>query len=228
MVGSRVKQYFINLGLKKTMIDQFLASYFVDAGYAGVELFKTPTGHRVVIYAEYPGRLIGRGGSVIRKLTAIFQTRFGLENVNITVSPVTDADLNARVVAFRIVRALEKEIPYRRVMMAMLKRIMDAGALGAEIVISGKLRGERATYEKMRTGKIYKAGDLVDYIVDRAVAKTLLKPGIFGVEVIIVKPSMPLPDQVELKQLKPEELQELVQPQAKEGAPVGGGSSEGQ
>ncbi|MGC9181345.1 30S ribosomal protein S3 [Thermogladius sp.] len=228
MVGSRVKQYFINLGLKKTMIDQFLASYFVDAGYAGVELFKTPTGHRVVIYAEYPGRLIGRGGSVIRKLTAIFQTRFGLENVNITVSPVTDADLNAMVVAFRIVRALEKEIPYRRVMMAMLKRIMDAGALGAEIVISGKLRGERATYEKMRTGKIYKAGDLVDYIVDRAVAKTLLKPGIFGVEVIIVKPSMPLPDQVELKQLKPEELQELVQPQAKEGAPVGGGSSEGQ
>ncbi|MGC9011382.1 30S ribosomal protein S3 [Thermogladius sp.] len=228
MVGSRVKQYFINLGLKKTMIDQFLASYFVDAGYAGVELYKTPTGHRVVIYAEYPGRLIGRGGSVIRKLTAIFQTRFGLENVNITVSPVTDADLNARVVAFRIVRALEKEIPYRRVMMAMLKRIMDAGALGAEIVISGKLRGERATYEKMRAGKIYKAGDLVDYIVDRAVAKTLLKPGIFGVEVIIVKPSMPLPDQVELKQLKPEELQALLQPQVKEGAPVGGGSGEGQ
>ncbi|MGC9121792.1 MAG: 30S ribosomal protein S3, partial [Thermogladius sp.] len=58
MVGPRVKQYFINLGLKKTMIDQFLASYFVDAGYAGVELYKTPTGHRVVIYAEYPGRLI--------------------------------------------------------------------------------------------------------------------------------------------------------------------------
>ncbi|MCI4461517.1 MAG: 30S ribosomal protein S3 [Thermogladius sp.] len=229
MVGSRVKQYFINLGIKKTMIDQFLGNYFVDAGYAGVELYKTPTGHRVVIYAEYPGRLIGRGGSVIRKLTTIFQTRFGLENVNITVSPVPDPDLNARVVAYRIVRALEKEIPYRRVMMAMLKRIMDAGALGAEIVISGKLRGERATYEKMRTGKIYKAGDLVDYIVDRAVAKTLLKPGIFGVEVIIVKPSIPLPDQVEIKALKPEELQSLLQPAKESGveATGEGGASEG-
>ncbi|MEM4889711.1 MAG: 30S ribosomal protein S3, partial [Thermosphaera sp.] len=124
MVGPRVKSYFLSYGLKKLMIDEFLANYFKDAGYAGVEVFRTPTGHRVVVYAEYPGRLIGRGGSVIKKLTTILQTRFGLENVNITVSPVMDPDLNARVVAFRIVRALEKEIPFRRVMMGMLKRIM--------------------------------------------------------------------------------------------------------
>lgn len=199
MVGARVKQYFISLGLKKTMVDQFLASYFVEAGYAGVELYKTPTGHRVVIYAEFPGRLIGRGGSIIRKLTAVLQNRFGLENVNITVMPVTDPDLNARVVASRIVRALEKEIPYRRVIMAMLKRVMDAGAVGAEIIISGKLRGERATYEKLRAGKIYKAGDMVDYMVDRAVAKVLLKPGIYGVEVVIVKPNILPPDHVEIR-----------------------------
>ena len=209
MTGARVKSYFIEYSLKRVMLDEFLANYFKDAGYAGVELYKTPTGYRVIIYAEYPGRIIGRGGSVIRKLMTVMQTHFGLENVNITVSPVPDPDLNARIVAFRIVRALEKEIPYRRVAMAMLRRIMEAGAVGAEIVISGKLRSERARYEKLKAGRIYKAGDLVEYMVDRAVARALLKRGVYGVEVVIVKPNIRPPDYIEIKTLPPEEIEKL-------------------
>ncbi|ADI32526.1 30S ribosomal protein S3 [Staphylothermus hellenicus] len=210
MSRPRVKSYFIDYSLKKVMLDEFLANYFKDAGYAGMELYKTPTGYRVIIYAEYPGRVIGRGGSIIRKLMTIMQTHFGLENVNITVSPVPDPDLNARVVAFRIVRALEKEIPYRRVAMAMLRRIMEAGAVGAEIIISGKLRSERARYQKLKAGRIYKAGDMVDYVVDRAVGKALLKRGVYGVEVVIVRPHLKPPDYVEIKSVKPEELADLI------------------
>ncbi len=216
MTGPRVKSYFIDYNLKKVMLDEFFANYFKDAGYAGMELYKTPTGYRVVVYAEYPGRIIGRGGSVIRKLMTILQTHFKLENVNITVSPVPDSDLNARVVAFRIVRALEKEIPYRRVAMAMLRRVMEAGAVGAEIIISGKLRSERARYEKMKAGRIYKAGDTVDYMVDRAVAKALLKRGVYGVEVVIVRPHIRPPDYIEYRTLKPEELEELKPVEAEE------------
>ncbi len=209
MPGPRIKKYFLEYSLKKAMIDEFLANYFYTAGYAGIDLYKTPTGHRIIIYAEYPGRIIGRGGSVIRKLTQIFQRHFGLENPNITVSPVPDPDLNARIVAFRIVRALEKEIPYRRIALAMLRRIMAAGAVGAEIIISGKLRSERARYEKLRAGKIYKAGEQVEYLVDRAVARALLKRGVYGVEVLIVKPNLKPSDYVAVKELKPEEIEEL-------------------
>ncbi len=209
MTGARVKQFFIDYNLKRVMLDEFLAHYFKDAGYSHVQLYKTPTGYRVAIYAEYPGRIIGRGGSVIKKLMTIMQTHFGLENVNITVSPVQDPDLNARIVAFRIVRALEKEIPYRRVAMAMVRRVMNAGAIGVEIVISGKLRTERARYEKFKAGKIYKAGEVVEYMIDRAVAKALLKPGVYGVEVTIVKPGYKTPDHVEYVPVKPEELEEL-------------------
>jgi len=221
VTGPRVKSYFIDYSMKRVMLDEFLANYFKDAGYAGVELYKTPTGYRVVIYAEYPGRIIGRRGSVIRKLTTVFQTRFGLENTDITVSSVPDPDLNARVVAFRIVRALEKEIPYRRVALAMLRRIMEAGAIGAEIIISGKLRSERARYEKLKAGKIYKAGEVVEYMVDRAVGKALLKRGVYGIEVVIVRPNVRPPDHIEIKSVKPEELESL-KPQAGEEAAPGG------
>jgi len=209
VTGARVRKYFLDYSVKRVMIDEFLATYFKDAGYSHVQLIKTPTGYRVVIYAEYPGRFIGRGGMVLKKLTTMLQTHFGLENVNITVTPVTNPDLNARIVAYRIARALEKGIPYRRVAMAMLHRIMMAGALGAEITISGKLRAERARSEKFRAGRIYKAGELVEYMVDRAVATALLKPGVYGIEVIIVKPGLKTPDHVEIKPVKPEELAEL-------------------
>ncbi len=223
MTGPKVKAHFIAYSLKRVMLDEFLANYFKDAGYAGVELYKTPTGWRTVIYAEYPGRIIGRGGSVIRKLTTILQKHFQLENVNITVLPVQNPDLNARVVAFRIVRALEKEIPYRRVAMVMLRRIMNAGAVGAEIIISGKLRSERARYEKLKAGKIYKAGDLVEYIVDRAVGKALLKRGVYGVEVVIVKPNIRPPDYIEIRNIPPDQLEDLKPVREKEQpeAPVG-------
>ncbi len=221
MTGPRVKSYFIDYSMKRVMLDEFLANYFKDAGYAGVELYKTPTGYRVVIYAEYPGRIIGRRGSVIRKLTTVFQTRFGLENTDITVSSVPDPDLNARVVAFRIVRALEKEIPYRRVALAMLRRVMEAGAVGAEIIISGKLRSERARYEKLKAGRIYKAGEVVEYMVDRAVGKALLKRGVYGIEVVIVKPNVRPPDYIEIKNVKPVDL-ETLKPQGSEESSVGG------
>ncbi|MGC8982603.1 MAG: 30S ribosomal protein S3 [Desulfurococcaceae archaeon] len=210
-IGPKVKSYFLDYGLKKVMVDEFLASYFKDAGYADVEIYKTPLGHRIVIYAEFPGRFIGRGGSILKKIAAVMERRFNLENVSITVSPVADPDLNARVVAFRIARALEKGIPFRRAMMFMLRRVVEAGAVGCEIVVSGKLRGERATYEKVRAGKVYKAGEPVDYIVDRAVAKAMLKPGVYGVEVIIVKPGIRLPDQVSVKEVPPGELNQIKQ-----------------
>jgi small subunit ribosomal protein S3 len=209
VVGPKIKSYFLSLGLTKVMVDEILAYYFKDSGYADVEIYKTPLGYRIVIYAEYPGRLIGRGGSVLKKIAAVLQARAGLENVSITVSPVVNPDLNARVVAFRIARLLERGVPYRRLMLFTLRRIMEAGALGCEIIISGKLRGERASFEKLRAGKVYKAGEIVDHIVDRAVAHALLKPGIYGIEVIIVKPATNLPDQVVVRELQPAEVDKV-------------------
>jgi len=211
MVGPKVKKYFLSYGLIKVMVDEILAYYFKDAGYADVEILKTPLGYRVVIYSEHPGRLIGRGGAVLKKIAAVLQNRVGLENVSITVSPVPNPDLNARVVAFRIARLLERGVPYRRLIMFTLRRVMEAGALGCEIIISGKLRGERAAFEKLRTGKVYKAGEIVDHIVDRAVAHALLKPGVYGIEVIIVKPVMQLPDQVVIKELSQAEIEKIKQ-----------------
>ena len=196
-----VKKLFVQKGIVKAKIDEYLAKEFYRAGYAGVDILKTPLGTRVVIYAERPAIIIGRRGSMIRQLAQIFEKRFGLENPQITVTTVENPYLSARIVAFRLAVALERGFHFRRAAFIALRRIMEAGALGAEIVISGKLTSERARYEKYRAGRIYKTGEQATVMVERAVAYALLKLGVYGIEVRIVKPMRPT-DHIEIKSLE--------------------------
>ncbi len=186
-----IKKYFIEMNVTRLKIDEYLAKTLYKAGYAGVDLFRTPLGDRVVIYADRPAMVIGRRGQQIKKLADILSKYFKLENPQITVTGLEVPELNAKVMASRIALALEKGYHFRRAAFVALRRILSAGAVGCEIVISGKLTSERARYEKIRAGKVYKTGGHLDKLVDRAIVSALLKPGLYGVEVIIVKPGTP-------------------------------------
>ncbi len=225
---TKIKKHFLKQGILQAMIDEYLAQNFYEAGYSGVVVIQSGLGSRVHIYAERPALIIGKRGSTIRRLQNIFSTVFGLQGVQITVSQPEKPELDARVQAFRIARAIERGFHFRRVAFAALRRIMANGAVGVEITISGKLTSERARFEKYRAGKVYKAGHIVDELVDRAVAHAKLPKGVLGVEVIIVKPGKPgdyvrikeesevadiiseLREQLEEAEL-PEELQEMIE-----------------
>ncbi len=137
---------------------------------------------------------------------------------------VENPELNARVMASRLAVALEKGFHFRRAAFITLRRIMAAGALGAEVVVSGKLTSERAKFEKLRAGKIYRSGDQINYMVDRAVANVLLIPGIYGIEVIIVRPGRPA-DYIEIMQQP--QAAAPAQPAGAETQPPGSGSGGG-
>ncbi len=186
-----IKRHFIQLNMLKLKIDEFLAKNFMRAGYSKVELIKTPLGTRVIIYADRPALIIGRRGQTIRQLTDILEKYFKVENPQITVTQVANPELDARVVATRLALAIERGYHFRRAAFVALRRVMGAGAVGAEIIISGKLTSERARYEKIRAGKVYKTGAHIERLVDRAVIHLLMKPGMYGVSVMIVKPGEP-------------------------------------
>jgi len=203
----RITKLFLEQSLLKAKIDEYLAQNFYAAGYSGIDLIKTGLATRIHIYAERPALIIGRRGSTIRRLQQIFETVFGIENPQITVSQPENPELDARVQAFRIARALEMGYYFRRVAFAALRRIIANGAVGAEIKISGKLRAERARFEKYRAGKVFKAGEKVDELVDRAVAQALLPKGVLGVEVIIVRPGK---SGAYIRIKSPDEVEEVV------------------
>ena len=145
-----VVKHFVSEAMKKTEIDEFLMKELQRAGYGGVDISKTPLGTHIVIYAMRPGLVIGRGGGTIRELAITLEEQFNTSNPQISVSEIEIPELNAYVVASRIASALQRGVHFRRSGYWALKNVMDAGALGVEIIISGKLRTDRGRYEKFR------------------------------------------------------------------------------
>jgi len=201
------KKHFIEFGVKFNNIDEYLSSELWRAGYGGVDLHKTPIGYRLRIHAARPGMVIGRRGRMIRRLTEILQEEFGLENPQLEVEEIQNAELNARVMAYRLIGSIERGYHFRRAAYSILRRVMDAGARGCEIVINGKLSSQRGRSESFRQGFVAKSGTPADVFVDAAVAKVTLKPGQLGVHVRIMQPGKTLPDEIKVipPEIKPEE-----------------------
>lgn len=203
---------FISESIKNTEIDEFLQKKLERAGYGGVNLSKTPLGTHVVIYAMRPGLVIGRGGETIRELASILEQRFKVANPQISVSEIEVPEFNAHVVASRVTAALQKGIHFRRAGFWAVNQVMEAGALGCEIVISGKLRTERARFEKFRAGYFPRCGDPALKYMRKTEAHVLLKPGMFGVKVKIMPPDAQFPDKIKIK--APSELPQISEPEA--------------
>lgn len=184
---------------KRAEVDEFLQYELGRAGYGGVEISKTPIGTRLTIYAVRPSMVIGRGGEGIRALAKSLEDNYKLFNPQIAVAEVPIPELNPQIMAAKIASSLERGTRFRRACHWALQNIMNAGALGAEIIIGGKLTTERARHEKFKQGYIPKVGDPAIKQVRRAVVDTQLKPGLFGIQVVIVPPNYKSPDRIEIK-----------------------------
>jgi len=163
-----------------------------------MDIAKTPMGTQIVLKAEKPGMVIGKGGKNIRKITTELTERFGMEDPQIDVQEVDEPDLNARIVADRLANALERGWYFRKAGHTTIDRIMDAGALGAEIVLSGKVTGARSRVEKFNRGYIKHNGEPAQSVVDEGQGVAVMKLGTIGVTVKIIPPGATLPDDFEI------------------------------
>ena len=200
-----VVKHFVSESMKKNEIDEFLQKELEKAGYGGVNISKTPLGTHIVIYAMRPGLVIGRGGGTIRELARILEEKFNVPNPQISVSEMEIPELNAYVVASRVASALQRGIHFRRSGYWALNRVMEAGALGVEIIISGKLRTDRSRYEKFKTGYLPTCGDIALKYMRKAVVHVQLKAGMLGVNVRIMPPDAEFPSKTKVAESLPEE-----------------------
>jgi small subunit ribosomal protein S3 len=206
-----VVKHFITEAVKKTEIDEFLRNEFERAGYGGVDIAKTPLGTHVVVYAMRPGLIIGRGGETIKELAITLEQNFQLPSPQISVAEIEIPELNAYVIGSRVTSALKRGVHFRRAGFWALQQVMEAGALGVEIIISGKLRTERARYEKFKDGYIPKSGEPALRNLRKAELHVQLKPGIFGIKVRIMPPDAIFPDQVKIIDIAPSEAAETTE-----------------
>jgi small subunit ribosomal protein S3 len=139
---------------KNMELDEYLKETLRETGYGGVDIQKTPIGTRITLYVTRPGLVIGRKGSGIKDLTSKLEQRFGLNNPQISVMEIEIPELNPQIMANRIAQLVERGTAFRRASMWTINTVIAAGAMGVEITIAGKLRSERAHFEKHSSGVI--------------------------------------------------------------------------
>ncbi|OYT36359.1 30S ribosomal protein S3 [Candidatus Pacearchaeota archaeon ex4484_71] len=164
-----------------------------------VRIEYTPVGEKIIISTHKPGLVIGRGGAKIDELTRMLKFKFKLENPHIEIDEITVPELDAQLVADDIALGLERFGPLKFKVIAYrsLQRIMRAGAMGAEIRLSGKLPSSRSRSWRFSQGYLKKTGDS-SKAVDRAQAKAQTKPGTVGVKVSILRPDAILKDRIKI------------------------------
>jgi small subunit ribosomal protein S3 len=182
-----IKNNFRNLEL-----DEFLSATLKDAGYGNVEIQRTPIGTRITLYVTRPGLVIGRKGSGIKDLTAKIEEKFGLTNPQISVQEVSIPELNPKIMCNRIAQLIERGTAFRRAALWTINTINGAGALGVEVSIAGKLRSERAHFEKHSSGVVPKSGDVAERIVKSSISHVSTKMGLMGIQIrIAIKNEVP-------------------------------------
>lgn len=181
------EKQFIQKGARKVRLDEYLQKELEGAGYSHSDIVRTPTSTKVVIHAQRPGLVIGRGGSRIKELTSDVERKFDLENPQIEVNEIDEPDANAQIVAQSMADWLEKGGRAKRVGYTYLRRIKEAGIVGAEIEITGKLSGNRGRTEKFSFGYVKRCGNTSKDNVEKGYKLARTKPGAIGVKVRLMK-----------------------------------------
>ncbi|HSG73611.1 MAG TPA: 30S ribosomal protein S3 [Nitrosopumilaceae archaeon] len=183
------------------LLKDYLREKIKDAGFSDVEISKTPTGSRIALYVTRPGIVIGRKGSGIRELTEVLASKFGLKNPQISVVEIEKPELSPSVMCNRLASHIERGTAFRRATMWTLQQIMENGAMGVQITISGKLRGDRSAFEKHSVGILPRAGHHADIIVAEDIAHVQTPMGLIGIRIRIARKEKFVPE-FELKQKK--------------------------
>ena len=217
MTGER---NFIRENTNRVLIKEFLIKKIEGAGFGGMNIQRTPMGTRINILVERPGMVIGKGGSKIKELTESIRDNFKVDNPQIEIEEAGGrASLNAQIMAEKLAEALERGWHFRRAGHSTVKRIMDAGAKGCQVIIAGKLTGARHRTEKFTEGHVKYCGEVARIVMNTGFAVAKLKPGILGVKVRIMKSDAKLPDEIKLH-IADNEIEKEVKVEVKKEEPV--------
>ena len=207
-----IERNILSQKLKEFHIKEYISKEFAKTGYSHTKIQRTPLGDKIIIYTSRPGLVVGRKGENIKKLTQTLKSRFKLENPQIEIGEINNPYFDAQSIAEKIAYTLEKFGPnrFKSVGYKTLQSIMDAGALGAEILISGKVPSARAKRWRFYDGYLKKSGYVSYTQVIKGDSNAFLKSGAVGIKVSIMPPDIELPDKITLVESKPT-VKEIVE-----------------
>jgi len=180
--------------LEDIKIRESLMERLVIAGIVKVEIERLPKNLAIILTVSRPGVVIGRGGTGLEDLkkhiVAIIKKVRGETpsdlKIDLQVNELKNPETSAHLVATKIVAELERRMPHRRVLGRAMDRVMQSGAKGVKVVLSGRIGGtEISRTEKYHIGSV--PTQTLRENIDYAQVPALLKRGYVGVKVFIHK-----------------------------------------
>lgn len=225
------KRKFVREGLFRAELNEFLMRELAEDGYSGLEIRVAPNRTEIIIMATRTQNVLGEKGRRIRELTAVVTKRFGFApgSIELYAEKVGVRGLCAIAQAESLRYKLVGGLAVRRACYGVLRFIMESGAKGCEVVVSGKLRGQRAKSMKFVDGLMIHSGDPTNHYVDAATRHVLLRQGVLGIKVKIMLPwdpngkmgpKKPLPDHVNVVEPKEDNVPKDNAPSAPAGGAV--------
>src|SRR3989338_6481876 len=210
-----IEKKIVAKNIKEYVIQEYISHELPKASYSKIDIKKTPLGEKVIIHTSRPGLVVGKKGSNIQRLNEVLRGKFGMENPQVEIVEIESPNLDAKSVAERIVSSFERFGPkrFKSIGYRALQDIIDAGAKGAEIVISGRgVPSSRSKTWRFSAGHLKKSGDISINHIKRSLVVAELKSGSIGIKVNILTPDVILPDEVKLR----DEIEVKVEPEKNE------------
>ncbi|KAJ7327726.1 40S ribosomal protein S3 [Desmophyllum pertusum] len=171
------KKKFVADGVFKAELNEFLTRELAEDGYSGVEVRVTPIRTEIIILATRTQNVLGEKGRRIRELTSVVQKRFGFPEGTVEHGPQKQLITSSTFLSVVWQKKWQHEVicaiaqceslrykligglAVRRACYGVLRFIMESGAKGCEVVVSGKLRGQRAKSMKFVDGLMIHSGE---------------------------------------------------------------------
>ncbi|VVB76554.1 30S ribosomal protein S3 [Candidatus Tiddalikarchaeum anstoanum] len=193
-----IERKFIKEKMNDLKIQTYLASVFKNSSYSHTIIQKTPLGEKLIVYSAKPGLIVGKGGVTLKGVISNLKKDYGLQSPQIEVQEVAVADLDPNIVAERVADELIRlgKTRFKFVGHNATQRVMNAGAMGVEVKISGQIPSKRAKAWRFLEGYLPKTGEPSDKQVKEGFRVAQQKLGSIGVTVRILPPNTILPDTV--------------------------------
>jgi small subunit ribosomal protein S3e len=193
------KKKFVADGVFKAEVHELLMNALADFGFSGMECNFTKSAIEVRVVVSKFNELMDttKSSSIkIKELELLIKQRYGFNrtnNMNFTlfVKRANHNGINAHEQAEYLKKRFMLGVPVRTGALSVIRQMLRKGAKGCEVIISGKLRQQRAKSMKFRDGYMVHTGEPKIYFMHTAVRHLEMRQGIIGIKVRIMLPYEP-------------------------------------
>ena len=181
---------FIDKGLMQAELNEFFSAELREEGYSGMEINAHEMPVQITLRVTKTQEVFGDKKKRINLIKHVLMERFPYlkAGVEINVELIKNKGLCPKTQAEYIRSKMIENVGFRKAVNSTIKTIRDSGAQGCLIIISGKLKGQRAKSVKYGDGLIIHTGNDKNIYVKEALSTVHLKQGVLGIKVKIMLP----------------------------------------